>query len=356
VNIILYCVFRSHQRFLDDVLEGFIIAAALRHFGIEIATEAPKQNKPPPIFPAYSKDGQYKWVSQHAKQIRDNLILNETSDIGNAVTRVYRQEQGLLQTQAESGRYQCPYCVKSYKKVTGLKKHLKIKHGQVMEEDRDRDIVMNNTVPDPSVPTLIKLLFLQHDTCDAFKFGDGDRAMRNAKFEFLYLYALKHTKYRLWLWRMLAYDMALLSPRQAMEYRWNVSVNTKGVVGNCIPNDNFVEVQVKNIKKNVARQGPNKSFHTAQVACKTTQVVTEIRNGLRKASDRHNKSSAHSTVDVTCDVLEIATCVRRAGLVDNPGQTLDGFDDFKEPISKIRPFELHKWINEQQKTAAQYMS
>ena len=31
------------------------------------------------------------------------------------------------------------------------------------------------------------LLLLLHVTCDAYQYGDGDRLMRNAKFEFLYL-------------------------------------------------------------------------------------------------------------------------------------------------------------------------
>ena len=75
-----------------------------------------------------------------------------------------------------------------------MKKHLTKKH--------DTEFVPVDVEPavndaSPIVPTIVKLLLLQYDTADAYHFGDGDRAMRNAKFEFLYLWVMKHTKYRL---------------------------------------------------------------------------------------------------------------------------------------------------------------
>ena len=183
---------------------------------------------------------------------------------------IQQHENELEQLRQDDGRYKCPECNKSYsyKFKNGIQKHLKISHQQIMTDD---DIDMNdeeldeqincmleedgkyhcamcrktykfkkrleshfksahvipaqsipnvdNSVTDPVVPTLIKLLYLIYDTTDAYKYGDGDRCMRNAKTEFLYMFSEKHTKYRLWLWRMLTYDMCVLSERAAMEYR-----------------------------------------------------------------------------------------------------------------------------------------
>ena len=77
--------------------------------------------------------------------------------------------------------------------------------------------------------------------------------MRNAKYEFVNLWNTTHWKYRLWMWRLLTYDMALLSEKEGQEYRCNQTVNTKGGLGLCIPNDNFIQAQFKSIKKNMAR-------------------------------------------------------------------------------------------------------
>lgn len=57
-----------------------------------------------------------------------------------------------------------------------------------------------------------------------------------------------------------------------MEY----DVNLKGGIQNNIPNDNCVELQVGNIKRQLNTQRSNKSFQSAQNICMTTQVVEDI--------------------------------------------------------------------------------
>ena len=336
------------------MLEGFIVAGALHHFGLRDEHDGPTLHKPPVIFPAYTLQGQFKWMCQQARTIRNHLTLVETDDISNNIDvpmeNINAQEQWLQTTMGNDGKYHCPYCQTTYVSKAWMKKHLRLKHHVMIHSFAD-DIPIMDANADPTVPTLIKVLFLQFDTSNAYHFGDGDWAMRNAKFEFLYLWVMKHTKYRLWIWRMLAYDMALLSEKESMEYRWNQCVNTHGGVGRCIPNDNFVETQVKNILKNMARQGPNKSFATAQVACKTTQVVTAVKCGLKKASGQHDKSCKHSKPNTSNDVMDIARAIQQAGLIENPGQILEAFESFKEPLAKIKPIDLHKWIAAQKETA-----
>ena len=125
--------------------------------------------------------------------------------------------------------------------------------------------------------------------------------------------------------------MALLSEREAMDYRWNKSVNTRGGIGKCIPNDTFVETQVKKHFKNMARQGPNKSFKTAQITYKITQIVTQIKSGFQKLCGQHEKRGKHK-IDTTKDVIDIANAFLKAGLVENHGQTVEGYESFTEPL------------------------
>ena len=132
-------------------------------------------------------------------------------------------------------------------------------------------------------------------------------------------------------------------------------MNTNGGIDRNIPNDNYVETQVKNIKQNLARQGPNKSFASAQIVCKTTQTLHDIREGLQAGCNQYKKTSKHSKVDKSVDVLEMAQTVCKAGLIENPGQELDGFENFTEPLKTVKPMKLHAWIKEQKKTAGVYM-
>lgn len=66
--------------------------------------------------------------------------------------------------------------------------------------------------------SFMKNALLLRDTYDAFSMCDGERIVRNAKFEFLCADVRKHTKYKLGLWRFVAYIIDLLSPKQAYEY------------------------------------------------------------------------------------------------------------------------------------------
>ena len=45
-----------------------------------------------------------------------------------------------------------------------------------------------------------------------------------------------HTKYQLWLWRMLACEQAILTPKQAFEYKWNTTAYLNGIIKGNIPN------------------------------------------------------------------------------------------------------------------------
>lgn len=79
---------------------------------------------------------------------------------------------------------------------------------------------------------------LLRDTCKAYQMGDGERIVRNAYMEWLYASAVKHSKYKIWLWRMITYIIVILDTKESFEYKWNMTVNLIGGIKNNIPNDN----------------------------------------------------------------------------------------------------------------------
>lgn len=108
--------------------------------------------------------------------------------------------------------------------------------------------------------------------------GDGEKIVRNAYMEWLYASAVKHSKYKLWLWRIITYIIAILDTKESFEYKWNMTVNLKGGIKNNTPNDNCVDIQVHNIKFQLNTQGANKSFQSTRLICMTTQVVNGIKD------------------------------------------------------------------------------
>ena len=67
----------------------------------------------------------------------------------------------------------------------------------------------------------MKRVLLLRDTNDAYRMGDGERILLNAKFQMLLSRVGYHSKYQLWLFRFMAYCYSLLTPKMAYEYMWN---------------------------------------------------------------------------------------------------------------------------------------
>lgn len=87
-------------------------------------------------------------------------------------------------------------------------------------------------------------------------------------------------KVKIWLWRMITYINFILPPYQAFDYKWNMTVNLKGGIYNNIPTDNCVELQVRNIKRELDTQEANKYFQFGKTICMTTRVIDSIKKQL----------------------------------------------------------------------------
>lgn len=128
----------------------------------------------------------------------------------------------------------------------------------------------------------MKNALLLRDTYNAFRMGDGDRILRNSKFEMLCASVRGHTKYmyKLWLWRFQAYVTAILTPKEAEEYLWNCTASTNGGTEQNIPNDNLVELHVQLVKIN--HQETGRELHIFE--CQESSSLCSSANGDERKS------------------------------------------------------------------------
>lgn len=85
--------------------------------------------------------------------------------------------------------------------------------------------------------------------------GDGDRILRNSKFEMLCASVRGHTKYKLWLWRFQAYVTAILTQKRLKKISGTAQQVQMEVLKKNIPNDNMMELHVQLVKKKSSRNG-----------------------------------------------------------------------------------------------------
>jgi hypothetical protein len=256
---------------------------------------------------------------------------------------------------SQNSRYSC-VCNKTYKTKGYFKRHLEKEHG--WDFTLHQDTAMHSEMDHIAVwrASFMKLSLLLRDTEDAYQYGDGNRIFRNAKFEMLCAGAAHHTKYRIWLWRLQAYECAILSPRQAAEYKWNCTANVHGGKGKNIPNDNLVETVVQRIKKKLREQGSNITHQSAQRIALSTQIQEEMKDNVLKQFTSKEKGRSKPTInrDSELDYLitelmqsEVFNCIK--------GREFNAFKGFRDLFNRIKAEELHKWISNQKFRASYEM-
>ena len=111
-------------------------------------------------------------------------------------------------------------------------------------DSHDQDGVMNYALQ------VIQLGVLLMQLNDTEKEGDGERCLINWKLLMLYFRARKRgMKYAFEAMHLITFTKALLTERQAHRVIHGQFVNTKGGVGNNLPNDLKMEMMVKDHKK-----------------------------------------------------------------------------------------------------------
>ena len=108
--------------------------------------------------------------------------------------------------------YKCQalLCNRQYKTEAGFTKHI-----LNAAYNNTYIIFEHNRSPDEpdlgEAESIINLLLLMRDLWNAYEYADSDRIFIDIKYVFLHLCSSGHIKYKQWLWRMLAYEKALLS-------------------------------------------------------------------------------------------------------------------------------------------------
>lgn len=236
-------------------------------------------------------------------------------------------------------------CSKMYKTKGHFRRHLKEKHGWKLSKQEETTSEVDHIAVWRS--SFMKLTLLLLDTEDAYKYGDGDRIFRNAKFEMLCADVAHHTKYRLWLWRMQAYECAILGERDAMEYKWNCTANTHGGKGKNIPNDNLVETLVQRIKKKIREQGSNVTHESARKIALATQIQEDLKNNI--ASQFSVKvSRSKPAVNKDTELETLITELKNGKIFHYiPGREFHAFKRYEDIFSRVKMENLHKWISDQ---------
>ncbi|XP_062577634.1 uncharacterized protein LOC134239465 [Saccostrea cucullata] len=350
--------FRAHFAFVEDALDAFILGAAMDVMGLENINGSPQQFNPNTLS-LFSAEDQFSWLKKLAEAIIDKHInLQDSTDLQEMTqASAERDTQDILiknMFDPMLKQYECT-CRKKYKTLGYFKRHLEKEHNWQFPTETVHDTQHTDKIAVWRA-SFMKTALILRDTCNAYKMGDGDRIFLNAKLEMLCASVAGHTKYQLWLWRMMAYEQAVLSPKKAMEYKWNTTANISGTVDGHIPNDNLVELCVQLIKKKLKEQGANFTLKSAQTTALACQIQEELKENIRQQLSKKAAGKSRTRSDKSADIALMLNEVISGGLFKNiPGRQFENFKNFKGVFEKVNLHKLHLWISKHKEIASYEM-
>lgn len=198
-------------------------------------------------------------------------------------------------------KYTCT-CLKEYKTLGFFKRHLIKKHNWIFDVPEQEQSQSKTDLIALYRASFMKNALLLRDTYNAFRMGDGDRILRNSKFEMLCASVRGQTKYKMWLWRFQAYVTAILTPKEAEEYLWNCTASTNGGTEKNIPNDNLVELHVQLVKKIIKKQGGNFTYLSAKKGGLSAHLQMEMKENLEENAASLKAGKTLTKTDSSNDV------------------------------------------------------
>ena len=158
---------------------------------------------------------------------------------------------------------------------------------------------------------VLTLGLLWHSFHDAIKEGDGDRIIRNWKFNLLAFKSARRKNYSIEALNLLLQVNYILSPREAAQVKWCRSVNTSGRQGHNIPMDLHLEHLNRRLKSTLQNMRSNTTKASIRMAAENVDVVNNVchnfekqTNECKEISDKHASPSFQKDLKMILSVLQ----------------------------------------------------
>nr|XP_034309040.1 uncharacterized protein LOC105329354 isoform X5 [Crassostrea gigas]XP_034309041.1 uncharacterized protein LOC105329354 isoform X5 [Crassostrea gigas] len=350
--------YRAHYAFVEDALDAFILGATMDVMGLNDLNGSPQQWNPS-ILSMYSNKKQLSWLRNLAETvINKHINLQGTTHLQDLVEEAAKldSQNDMLHSMFDAviKQYICT-CQKKYNKIGHFKRHLEKEHNWHFPTAAPKEPKKEDKVA-VWRSSFMKAALILRDTCDAYEMGDGNRIFLNAKFEMLYANVAGHTKYQLWLWRMMAYEQAILTPKQAFEYKWNTTANLNGTIDGNIPNDTLVDICVQLVKKKIKEQDSNFTFDSAKNTALSCQIQDELRESNRHQVSIKPFGKSRTKARNSSDINLMLTELMAGNIFKNiQGRQFENFKNMKDVFEKVNLHKLYIWISKQKKRASYEM-
>lgn len=281
--------FRACDDFFVLVVQGHVLAAAMKVLEVETLTEMPK-------------DAEFDWMlSDQERKIKLEKICNTIID--KFIKVGYESYEGVAsdkETRQESEA--------SDESDKESQMETDDESGDEETDDEQSQQEVDDSVFEYATD-LLSLGMLYLEFRDAVKEGDGNRVMRCWKY-FLPLFKVSGKKnYSIEALQTIFNYKFVMSDMHALQWLYSRFVNTQGLPGCNIPADEHLEHLNRICKDSIAHLGANKSKECIQRVGKCVGVISKLSEnfdnemGISKLSGKHSVASAKKDLDTVVKEL-----------------------------------------------------
>ena len=193
---------------------------------------------------------------------------------------------------------------------------------------------------------LMTLGMLWHNFHDSIKEADGNRLIRNWKFNLLIFKATGRKNYSKKALNLLLQINYFLSPRESAQLKWCRCVNTSGQQGTNISMDLYLEHLNRRLKTALRNAGSNITDNSVSLAAESISILQHICEQFERETctstpslDKHSFPSFEKDLRLILNVLE-----DQEVFIEKSPRKHPSFNLINKLVQQIPHTELVKWI------------
>ena len=353
--------FYAAEDLLDKFINGYLVAGALRHFGMDTIEDQPSSH----VFDDSAQSKEDYVIHTISSFVKEHVLNPPPCLPGDNVLKCRycakeykmqkrlddheKKHRELLAKPTPPNTVKCHICGKLYAKESSLMKHVFTHDMDVQPEnientdvDHSADYVYNYT------RRVLSILTIRMNFEDAIKRGDGERLFLCYKFMYLYFKDASCPKYAYGVLETLCQARYLLSEQQANNLMWNRFVNNQGNSDSNLPVDLDVEHLNKPLKTDLNTYRGDITDKSVQRISRSVEDSEKVLKNFDKQTGVKKPSGKHEPVSFAQDVKHVAMLLHDKQVYSQlPGREHQHIRKISaDALALLNMKDIHHWMKE----------
>ncbi|XP_056006722.1 uncharacterized protein LOC125651350 [Ostrea edulis] len=238
----VYNAYRAYKMLYYVILDAICLLLFLHHMGV---SDIDQEIDLPSNFAVLSNREKIEYIDSVSENILRKHFFDNTNDIFQNVRDIVcdpQHPENYWTSTREEGRFKCHHCDKTYAHVVSLQTHEQKIHDVHIAKPSKKPKNKNQDQMQDYLMMLFKLVILHKNLDTSVDMGDGERAVRSAKYELPVYHLTNKVKYAIGSIHLTSLTSGILCDNQKERLIANRFVNLQGGKNNNVSLDEYLEM------------------------------------------------------------------------------------------------------------------